>query len=48
MKQSIIKELEQHVIDLIHDGAITKEEDDAHNIAFNYDYYISGYNEANK
>jgi hypothetical protein len=44
MKASIKTELQQHVQDLIENGALTPENvDDWHHIAFNEDYYIIGY-----
>ena len=44
MKQSIKAELKQHVQDLIECGTLTPENvDDWHHIAFNEDYYIIGY-----
>jgi hypothetical protein len=44
MKQSIKAELKQHVQDLIENEALTPENvDDWHHIAFNQDYYIIGY-----
>jgi hypothetical protein len=44
MRQSIKAELKQHVQDLIENEALTPENvDDWHHIAFNQDYYIIGY-----
>jgi hypothetical protein len=44
MKQSIKEELKEHVQDLIENGALTPENvDEWHHIAFNQDYYIIGY-----
>ena len=44
MKQSIKAELQQHVQDLIENGTLTPENvDEWHHIAFNKDYYIIGY-----
>lgn len=49
MKQSIINELKAHVQNLINDGAIDQSNiDDAHHIAFNEDYYIVGYYQADE
>lgn len=49
MKQSIKEELQAHVIDLIKDGAINEDNlEDAHHVAFNEDYYIIGYYQANE
>jgi hypothetical protein len=49
MKESIKKELTQHVLDLINDGVINDGNiDDAHFHAFNEDYYIIGYYNAKK
>jgi len=49
MKQSVITELESHVVDLINDGAINADNlGDAHHVAFNEDYYIIGYGRANE
>lgn len=49
MNRSIISELENHIIDLIEEGRINDENlDDAHHIAFNEDYYIIGYYEADQ
>lgn len=49
MEKSVITELELHVIDLINDGAINADNlDDAHHIAFNEDYYIIGYYNADQ
>lgn len=47
MKHSIKAELEAHVSDLINDGVLTEDnKEDWHHIAFNEDYYIIGYYEA--
>ena len=44
MKQSIKAELQQHVQDLIECGTLTPDNvEDWHHIAFNEDYYIIGY-----
>ena len=44
MNKSIKEELTAHVRDLIQDGVITEDNlDDAHYHAFNEDYYIIGY-----
>jgi hypothetical protein len=44
MRQSIKAELQQHVQDGIDLGSLTPENvDDWHHIAFNQDYYIIGY-----
>ena len=44
MKQSIREELKQHVQDLIECGTLTPDNvDDWHQVAFNEDYYIIGY-----
>ena len=49
MNNSIMQELKRHVIDLISEGRINDENlDDAHHIAFNEDYYIIGYYEADQ
>ena len=42
-----MQELKRHVIDLISEGRINEDNlDDAHQIAFNEDYYIIGYYQA--
>lgn len=47
MKHSIKAELEAHVQDLINDGVLTEDnKEDWHHIAFNEDYYIIGYYDA--
>ena len=47
MKQSIINELIAHAQDLIESGHINHDNiGDAHHIAFNEDYYIIGYYQA--
>ena len=49
MKQSIKEELQAHVQDLICDGVLTDDNrDDWHFHAFNEDYYIIGYYNAEK
>lgn len=49
MKQSIIAELTAHAQDLIESGHINQDNiDDAHHIAFNEDYYIIGYYQADE
>jgi hypothetical protein len=49
MNNSIMQELKRHVIDLISEGRINDENlDDAHHIAFNEDYYIIGYYQADE
>ena len=49
MNNSIKDELTAHVRDLIADGVITKDNlDDAHLHAFNEDYYIIGYYNADQ
>lgn len=49
MNTSIISELKSHVQDLINDNTINHENiDDAHHIAFNQDYYIIGYYQADQ
>ena len=47
MNKSIKKELLEHVLDLVKDGTINRENtDDWQDIAFNQDYYIIGYYQA--
>jgi hypothetical protein len=47
MKQSVKRELESHILDLINDGVLTdSNKDDWHFHAFNEDYYIIGYYQA--
>lgn len=47
--ESVFNELESHVKDLIADGRINQDNiDDAHCIAFNEDYYIIGYHQADE
>lgn len=49
MKQSIIAELTAHAQDLIESGHINQDNiGDAHYIAFNEDYYIIGYYQADE
>ena len=49
MKQSIIAELIAHAEALIAEGTINQDNiDDAHHIAFNEDYYIIGYHQADE
>lgn len=49
MKQSIINELIAHAQDLIESGHINQDNiDDAHHIAFNEDYYIIGFYQADE
>ena len=49
MNNSIINELKSHVIDLINDGHINADNlEDAHHVAFNEDYYIIGYYNADQ
>lgn len=49
MKNSVHKELQDFAVDLVVENVITSENiEDAHNIAFNEDYYIVGYSEAEK
>ncbi len=49
MKYSVKRELESHILDLIEDGVLTDENrDDWHFYAFNEDYYIIGYYNAEK
>lgn len=49
MKNSIKKELAQHIIDKINDGVIdNSNRDDWHFYCFNEDYYIIGYYEASQ
>lgn len=44
MKHSVEQELKQHIIDKINDGVLTDDNvDDWHQHAFNDDYYIIGY-----
>jgi len=47
MNTSIKQELAQHIIDLLNDGVITDDNlEDTHFHAFNADYYIIGYFQA--
>jgi hypothetical protein len=47
--KSVFNELESHVKDLIADGRINQDNiDEAHTIAFNEDYYIIGYHQADE
>lgn len=49
MNNSILAELKDHVLDCINDGRITEDNlDDAHYVAFNEDYYIIGYYQADQ
>ena len=49
MNKSIMEELTAHVRDLIQDGAINSDNiEDGHYIAFNEDYYIIGYYQADQ
>ena len=47
MKASVINELAQHIEDLKADGVLTEENREVwRDIAFNHDYYIMGYYQA--
>jgi hypothetical protein len=49
MNNSIMQELKAHVQDLISEDRINHDNaDDAHHIAFNEDYYIIGYYQADE
>lgn len=49
MKNSIKKELANHIIDKINDGILTNDNrDDWHFYCFNEDYYIIGYYECSQ
>jgi len=49
MKNSIKKELEEHIVDLISDGVLTNDNKEEHHFhAFNEDYYIIGYHQASE
>lgn len=49
MNNSILAELKDHVLDCINDGRILEDNlDDAHHVAFNEDYYIIGYYQADQ
>ena len=49
MKESVINELKAHLEDLKADRVLTDDNrDDWHNVAFNQDYYIIGYYEADQ
>lgn len=47
MNNSIFEELNAHIEDLVNDGVLTLDNvDDWHHLAFNEDYYIIGYYQA--
>ena len=49
MKASVIEELKAHIADLKADRVLTDDNlDEWHEIAFNHDYYVIGYYQADK
>ena len=49
MKNSIKTELSEYILDIIKDGVLTNQnKDDWHYLAFNEDYYITGYYNASQ